>query len=88
MSGLHVYIIVDQFTRITLVCLTVYITIRYYSWDDAESRCRSLNMSLPSIKNYQDVSAIKTIHRLENQDCGLMTFLAMKRSQVVINVSQ
>ena len=50
-----------------------------YSWDDADSRCRSLGMSLPSVKSIEDVESIRNGHASEKQECGLMTFLAMRR---------
>ena len=54
-----------------------------YSWDDADSKCRALGMSLPSVKLIEDVDSIRNGHTSEKQECGLMTFLAMRRNHKV-----
>ena len=65
------------------ITLTVYIIFRYYSWDDADRECQSVGMYLPSIKILPDVEFIRDSHLLADKHCGLMTFLGMKRNEMV-----
>ena len=63
------------------ICFNVF---RNYSWDDADRICRSLDMSLPLIKTIQDVESVRLGYVAEKEECGLMTFLAMRRNHEVI----
>ena len=53
-----------------------------YSWDEAEKTCLENGMSLPSIKTTQALRGLVSFS--ENHDCGLLTFLGMKRNSQVV----
>ena len=55
-------------------------------WEDADRICRSLDMSIPLIKTIQDVESIGKGYVSEKNECGFMTFLAMRRNHKVITV--
>ena len=56
-----------------------------YSWDEAENTCLEKGMSLPLTKTIEALSDLSSLSA--NHDCGLLTFLGMKRNSQVVTIS-
>ena len=56
-----------------------------YTWTEADDLCKQTGMALPSIKTMQDVIGMKVP---SNSDCGLITFLGLRRNKEVRLVAQ
>ena len=53
-----------------------------YSWYEAEKTCLENGMSLPLTKTIESLSDLGSFSA--NHDCGLLTFLGMKRNSQVV----
>ena len=63
-------------------CLPKYrnLSLSAYSWNDASESCKQSGMFLPSIKTMDDVNGIATS---SDGECGLITFLGLRRNEEV-----
>ena len=64
----------------TLFCCLIYDYFSGYTWTEADALCKQTGMALPSIKTMYDIVGMRASR---NSDCGLITFLGLRRNKEV-----